>query len=187
VRYAAALAVLTWALAGCAAGGGAGHGTEERPEPVAGAAAATDGRSVPADRTLATLRGDGEGANEPIPLTLRIHDLRRQGDLLLLQWSVTNEAPRASVLAHSWFNPSPMSSDVGGVTLVDPRGRKRYLAARDAEGSCVCSHPHGVSVAPRGRLVLSAAFAAPPGGVDRLNVEFPRIFGTAPDVPVSSS
>jgi hypothetical protein len=71
---------------------------------------------------------------------------------------------------------------VDGVYLIDPVGAKRYLAARAADGSCACSD--GPLLDPGGSATLTVLFAAPPAGVDALDVHIP---GAAPftGAPVS--
>lgn len=74
---------------------------------------------------------------------------------------------------------------VDGITLIDTANRKRYLVARDSTGRCVCDNELSSTFVERtAPTVLSATFAAPPEGVETVDVVIPK-FGTFKNVPLS--
>ena len=79
---------------------------------------------------------------------------------------------------------SPTSYDVSGVSLIDGRNSKRYLAAHDSKDHCVCSSTIGVRIKPNTSYQLSATFAAPPSDVTSVQLDIPGV-GTLSDVPVN--
>ena len=74
------------------------------------------------------------------------------------------------------------SYEIGGVQLIDPVGKKKYFAARDSEGKCVCST--FASLAKGARANHWAKFAAPPDDVERISIVIPH-FSPMDDVPLS--
>ena len=74
-------------------------------------------------------------------------------------------------------------STVGGVHLIEPVGKKKYLVVRDSENKCDCSR--GVQdVTPKSRANLWARFPAPPDNVERITVVIPQ-FSPMDDVAIS--
>jgi hypothetical protein len=72
---------------------------------------------------------------------------------------------------------------VGGVHLIEPVGKKKYLVVRDTESKCDCSR--GVKdVAAKSRANLWARFPAPPDNVEKIGVVIPH-FSPMDDVPLS--
>jgi hypothetical protein len=72
---------------------------------------------------------------------------------------------------------------VGGIHLIEPVGKKKYLVVRDSENKCDCSR--GVKdVAAKSRANLWARFPAPPDNVEKIGVVIPH-FSPMDDVPLS--
>ena len=74
-------------------------------------------------------------------------------------------------------------SSVGGVSLVDAAGKKKYMVVRDSEKACICSRD--VKDLPAGsRVNLWAKFPPPPEDVKRISIVIPH-FAPMDDVPIS--
>jgi outer membrane protein OmpA-like peptidoglycan-associated protein len=79
----------------------------------------------------------------------------------------------------------PEYENVSGVQAVDTGAGQRYLVARDQSGTCICSGGlSDVDAGPGTAVVLAGTFAAPPPGVEKLDIFVPYV-GTFPDVPVT--
>ncbi len=70
-----------------------------------------------------------------------------------------------------------------GVTLIDPRRSKVYLAAA-SDYRCLCTRFRDTKLAHDQPVVVSATFAAPPAEVTVLDVQIPG-FGVVVGVPVA--
>ncbi|CAK7281381.1 conserved exported hypothetical protein [Streptomyces misionensis JCM 4497] len=161
-RGTAALAVVA-ALAGGAAGCGGGGDDGKRPDHPASAARTTgsdpgtqEGRS---DQPLAELRGsDGLG--------LQITSAQRDsGGFVTVNGTLKNDGSQSVVI------PSALSGNeteiikngrsLGGATLVDPKGKKRYYVLRDTDGRPLTTT--GFSTLRAGdTLAVFMQFPAPP-------------------------
>jgi hypothetical protein len=63
-----------------------------------------------------------------------------------------------------------------GVFLVDTVNKKRYLAARDSTGVCLCSTtPRWEMLEPGASMPYSATYRAIPEGVETVNVSIPGV------------
>lgn len=174
IRLAAAAAL---ALAGCggddtktvtaAPGGAGGAGTSQGTTDTGG----SGGGSEPADSGVAlakqTVRamGSKDGTVE-----IAIRGLKVQGRLLRLTMSFAPKFPSASQ------DTSISLYDMNGgnslyVTLVDPINLKRYVVVKDSSGDSL-EPPVVYTKAPNGgSLTGTWTFAAPPAGVDKLDVQ----------------
>jgi hypothetical protein len=74
-------------------------------------------------------------------------------------------------------------SSLGGVTLVDIAGKKKYEVARDSARRCLCSGNLS-RLDPGARLSLWAKFPAPPDDVQKISVLIP-FFPPIEEVPIS--
>jgi hypothetical protein len=73
---------------------------------------------------------------------------------------------------------------VDGVQVIDAKNKKVHLVASDGNGQCLCSRNlSSAFIALRQTMVFGATLAAPPDGVDKVDVAIPR-FGTFTGVPV---
>ncbi|MFD4790087.1 hypothetical protein ACFWN1_24140 [Streptomyces sp. NPDC058459] len=176
-RGAAALSLVVVALgmAGCGGGGG------DDKKPPASASATGPGGSNPStqegqsDDPLAELKGsDG--------LTLRITSAKRDsGGFVTVNGTLRNDGAKNLVI------PSALSGDeteiirngrsLGGATLVDPQGKKRYYVLRDTDGRPLTTT--GFSGLKSGaELAVFMQFPAPPVNTPEIDFQLPT-FPTA--------
>ncbi|MQY35080.1 hypothetical protein SRB17_30520 [Streptomyces sp. RB17] len=168
LTVAAGLAV---GVAGC---GGSGGGDDKKPEHSASAsrtggsdASAQEGQS---DQPLAELKGsDG--------LLLQIISAQRDtGGFVTVNGTLKNDGAQTVVI------PSALSGNeteiikngrsLGGATLVDPQGRKRYYVLRDTEGRPLTTT--GFSTLKAGAtLAVFMQFPAPPASASDVEFQLP--------------
>lgn len=134
--------------------------------------------------------------NAGVPASVDLNQVRVSGKVTQVTFTVHNNGDDGIWSISSSFTDGLQQFDgstvdagpvdttsVDGVYLVDAVNAKRYLAARTADGSCACSAnlPY---VDAKGSLALTVLFAAPPAGVDAVDVYIP---GAAPfsGVPVT--
>lgn len=111
-----------------------------------------------------------------------VFELYRHGRYVTLEFGVTNLSADEFGIG-STLSRGEVAEDVSGVTVRDPVGRKRYLPAT-VGGECLCtSRPYAVG--SRQTMYLTATYAAPPKGVDAVDVSVPNV-GTFADVPVAA-
>lgn len=125
---------------------------------------------------------DGEAAG----VTATIKELKRSsGGTVSLKFVITNGSDTSVSAGYNFGDPANSVVDygsIGGVQLIDPVGRKKYVVARDSEQKCVCSQ--GVrDIAPGASVNLWAKFAAPPLDVQKVSVIIPH-FSPMDDVPI---
>lgn len=111
---------------------------------------------------------------------------RGSGGTVTLKFTLVNDS-EAVVGVGDYTGPGKLVDangdyTIGGVQLIDPVGKKKYFAARDSQGKCVCSAFTGPR--PGGRANHWAKFAAPPDDVERISVVIPG-FSPMDDVPLS--
>jgi hypothetical protein len=183
--------MLAAVLAGCSGDDGDGEPTgqanrQEQPAETSGsggqAGAAPSATPAPAPSALVAAKqvSDANGRKINVaPVTLK-----RQGKLALLEVSATNTADSRVNLAIVLRGSGVQFDDV---TLIDPKGGKRYIVARDNEDDCLCTTfgSGGITIQPQETAIVSAYFAAPPADVTAVNVELPAKLGTFTDVPIS--
>lgn len=120
-------------------------------------------------------------------LTLRLYPIRRADRLAHLRLTLTaDERYQISALLSDRNRDSGEASGdaADGITLVDPKRSKVYLVASDGQGQCLCSRGLFTTFLTGGEPeLITATFAAPPAGVDALEVHVPR-FGVFRAVPV---
>ncbi|MEU2434891.1 hypothetical protein ABZ595_01600 [Streptomyces rubradiris] len=162
-------------LAAAVSGCGGGGGGDDKPSGPASAATADDdlGPSTQegdSEQPLAELRGsDG--------LLLRITSARRDsGGFVTVDGTLKNDGARSAVI------PSSLSGNeteiikngrsLGGATLVDPKGKKRYYVLRDTEGRPLTTT--GFSTLRSGAtLAVFMQFPAPPADVTEVDFQLP--------------
>jgi Cu/Ag efflux protein CusF len=149
------------------------------PAPVtAGSAAAA---STPAATGIATADPDVGG------VTVTVKELKRtSGGTLSLKFAITNSSGKDVRTGYNYGDPDHQIRDydsVGGVTLLDAVGKKKYFVARDSEGKCVCSQGFK-DIAPGATSNGWAKFPAPPDDVQKISVVIPH-FSPMDDVPIS--
>ena len=111
--------------------------------------------------------------------------LKRSGDSVTIRFKLINEDDKSISVGHTFGEPT-ISGDygsVGGVHLLDGKGKKKYLVMRDDKKTCVCSR--GVKdVEPKASVLLWARFPAPPEDVEKVTVVVPK-FLPIDDVPIA--
>jgi hypothetical protein len=103
-----------------------------------------------------------------------------------LKFTIINGSEKAMGFGYD-FGDSEHSikdfSSVGGVSLVDAAGKKKYMVVRDSEKACICSRD--VKDLPAGaRVNLWAKFPPPPEDVKRISIMIPH-FPPMDDAPIS--
>lgn len=183
-RGMAALAVAAGLAVGVAGCGGGGGGDDKKPETSSSAPrsegsdpSAQEGR---ADTPMAELRG-------PDGLVLQIGSAKRDtGGFVTVSGELKNEGARTVTL------PAQLSGNeteiirngrsLGGATLVDPEGKKRYYVLRDTDGRPLTTT--GITSVKSGATVpVFMQFPAPPEGTDDVSFQLP-MFAPA-DITIS--
>ena len=174
-----AVAGLTLGLAGCGGGGG----DDKKPET---SASASKGGSDPsaqeqeADKVLAELRG-------PDGLVLQITSAKRDsGGFVTVNGSLKNDGDKSVNL------PAQLSGNetevirngrsLGGATLVDSKGKKRYYVLRDTDGRPLTTT--GITTIKSGVAVpVFMQFPAPPNDTTEVSFQLPMF--AAADITIS--
>ncbi len=150
---------------------------ESAPAPTAAPSAAP--QTAPAKATLATSDGETPGAR------VEVQELKRvSGGTVMLRFTMINDGDKTLNVGYDFGAGSTSDhGTVGGVHLIEPVGKKKYLVVRDSENKCDCSR--GVKdVAAKSRANLWARFPAPPDNVEKIGVVIPH-FSPLDDVPLS--
>ena len=128
---------------------------------------------------LASADGETPGAR------VEVQELKRvSGGTVMLRFTMINDGDKTLNVGYDFGAGSTSDfGTVGGVHLIEPVGKKKYLVVRDSESKCDCSR--GVKdVAAKSRANLWARFPAPPENVEKLGVVVPH-FSPMDDVPLS--
>ena len=150
--------------------------------PAAQAAASAPAAAPPPAapvKALATADGERPGSR------VEIHELKRvSGGTMMIRFALINDADQTLNVGYDFGAGSTADfGTVGGVHLIEPVGKKKYLVVRDTESKCDCSR--GVKdIAAKSRANLWARFPAPPDGVERITVVIPK-FSPMDDVAIS--
>jgi hypothetical protein len=126
---------------------------------------------------------DGQSPGTRVEVT----ELKRgSGGILSLKFQMINDSDKSVSFGFDFASADAGNVDfktIGGVTLVDPVGKKKYFVVRDTEKKCVCSS--GLEEVPKGsRLNLWAKFPAPPDDVNKIGILIPH-FTPMDDVPIT--
>jgi hypothetical protein len=124
---------------------------------------------------------DGEAPGTRI----EVLELKRvSGGTVMLRFSLVNDSDQAinfgNDLTQEGMNES---GTVGGIYLVDPVNKKKYLVVRDSQNKCDCSQKF-YKLDAKSRANLWARFPAPPEDVKKIGVSLNR-FAPLDDVPIS--
>ncbi len=139
------------------------------PQPVAAAA------------PVATADGEKPGTR------VEVTEFKRTGGgTISLKFVLVNDSDQSLGFGYNYGskdNEIKDHSTIGGITLVDPVGKKKYFVVRDSEKNCVCSS--GLKdMGKKSRMNLWAKFPAPPENVTRIGIVIPH-FQPLDDVPIS--
>ncbi|WP_106246067.1 hypothetical protein [Allonocardiopsis opalescens] len=173
-RFGAAVlaAALLGALAGC------GAGSREDPAGAAdgsGGAAGAAGTTPDIGTELA--RAAYPSRFEGVELTLTVHELRRQGRLLHLVYSVAHDGDEELSL---WD-----FDDAWDVALVDSVNLRRHSVVADGDQEELAPYRVDTEIPVGAAAPLGYVFAAPPEDVTAMDV-YISTFPPFRDVPVSS-
>ncbi|MFB8114976.1 hypothetical protein ACFC51_03650 [Streptomyces sp. NPDC055962] len=115
-------------------------------------------------------------------MLLVINEVKRDaGGFVTVQGTMTNEGDEP-VNPASWAGTESIIvrknlNSVGGATLVDKAGKKRYYILRDTDGRCLCTT--GITgVQPGKSLPVFMQFPAPPNTTTEVDLSLPT-FATA--------
>jgi hypothetical protein len=158
---------------------GSGSGAESGSAAEGGQSAQPATAPPQADQEITAREVRSQGFKKRLAVT----QLRREGKLAMLQFTITNLEGGTWTINWSLRAQNKTAWDISGVSLIDPANAKRYRAAFSGD-VCVCSTAEGVSIANGKTHSFYAAFAAPPPDVTKVNVEIPN-HGVFTDVPIS--
>ncbi|MGH7828730.1 MAG: hypothetical protein ACREP8_01005 [Candidatus Binatia bacterium] len=153
--------------------------TAPAPE-VAASAGQPAPQATQAKAVLASSDGETPGWR------VEIQELKRvSGGTVMLRFVMINDGDQTLSFGHNFVQPgiSGDYANIGGVHLLDPVGKKKYLVIRDTQNNCDCSK--GLkNVDAKSRVNLWARFPAPPDNVEKIAVVVPH-FSPMDDVPLS--
>ncbi|MFC9591822.1 hypothetical protein ACFTUC_18800 [Streptomyces sp. NPDC056944] len=158
----------------------AGCGADEKPSenkpaatsatPQQGASATTEPEAEEPTETLAVLKGQ-----KGLELTINTAD-RDRGGFLTVKGRLKNTSESASII------PAQMSGDetevvkhgnsLGGATLVDSVGKKRYYVLRDTDGRPLTTSSLD-SLGPGKSTAVFLQFPAPPASTTEVSFQLP--------------
>lgn len=134
----------------------------------------------PATPAIAVADGETTGTK------VEVQELKRGANSLMLKIAIVNDSDKPVGFGYNFGDKANEIKDfntIGGVTLVDSAGKKKYFVVRDTENTCVCSS-NIKDIAPKSRANLWAKFPAPPDDVQKISVIIPH-FTPMDDVPIS--
>ncbi|MEU6219524.1 hypothetical protein ABZ845_18695 [Streptomyces sp. NPDC047022] len=154
-------------VAGC--GGGGGSKSDERPPASARSSGGErqESQTPQSNPVLAEVKGESG-------LTLTITSAKRDaGGFVTVEGSVTNNT-NDIWLAQNWRGDEREltlnGSSVAGASLIDQKGKKKYLVLRDTTGRCLCTKFDG-PVKQGQTADWFAQFPAPPQGTAQVDFE----------------
>lgn len=102
----------------------------------------------------------------------------------MLRFTMINEGDKNLSIGYSFAQQGTSDfANIGGVHLIEPAGKKKYLVVRDSQNVCDCSRNLN-DVAAKSRINLWARFPAPPDNVDKITVVITH-FSPMDDVPIN--
>lgn len=168
---------LVLTVAGCGGGGGddkakAGSSTSSSPSSKDDNGG-QQSQTPAADKVLATAK-DGD-------ITVTITSAQRdQGGFVTVSGQVTNGGSSSWLGADWQSNETELAGNGGslsGASLVDEKGKKKYLVLRDTSGRCLCTKFSRVR--PGDSTSWFAQFPAPPQGTNAVNFQVGSLPPTA--------
>lgn len=173
-RALAAVAITTGLLLTVSGCGGGGDG--DKPEAAASSSqsgqsddgGATEESQTPSqDTVLAEVKGDD------ITLTI-VSAVRDQGGYVTVSGKVTNGGGQFWI-ASNWRGDerelSGNGASLAGASLIDSKGKKKYLVLRDTQGRCLCTKFEGGGVEAGQTADWFAQFPAPPADTTAVNFQ----------------
>ncbi|MGW0794160.1 hypothetical protein [Streptomyces sp. NPDC001089] len=176
-RALSAVAITTGLLltvAGC--GGGGDDGKSGKESSASGPAQNTSGGR--------TKESDAPASDQPITevksngITLAITSAKRdEGGFVTVNGRVTNGTSGLWIGAEWISDENELKKNGGslaGASLVDEKGKKKYLILRDTEGRCLCTKFQG-GVSQGATVDWFAQFPAPPAGTTSVQFQVPTM------------
>ncbi|TXS37768.1 hypothetical protein [Streptomyces sp. OR43] len=177
------VAALAFVVTGC---GGDGGGKEGDAGSSSSAKPSEEGKG-PSDDTAA---GDKVDPNVKLAevkgqngVLLVVNEVKRDsGGFVTVQGEIKNEGD-LSVNPAAWAGNESVIvrknlNSVGGATLVDKAGKKRYYILRDTDGRCLCTT--GIRpLAPGKSLPVFMQFPAPPDTTTEVDLSLPTFATTS--------
>ena len=162
------------------------------PAPTDAAAPATDASASPAASPAAPAAAAAPAAiasadGEKAGIRIEVTELKRSsGDTVSLKFVLVNDSNEEFSISSAYLGDRSLNEDyqsVGGVHLVDPVGKKKYMVVRDSEKQCVCSN-HVQSIPAHSRANLWAKYPAPPAGTNVVSIVVPH-FSPMDDIAIA--
>lgn len=127
------------------------------------------------------------------PLRLDVTGLSRQGEGVVLRFSLVNESADDRTFVdlgsrefgdqQGGFSVAADAAD--GITLLDPASGTQYRVARSSEEGCLCSKiDYKTSINAGASVQFFATFADVPQHVTQADITFPGRFGSLPGIPI---
>ncbi|MFE0541723.1 hypothetical protein [Streptomyces sp. NPDC058891] len=165
-RALSAVAITTGLLLTVAGCGGGDGGTSDKGAPSSSAPAKNSGGAKQASQQpdSGTVLAEVKGENG---LTLTVTSAKRDGGgFVTVEGSVTNNTDSIWVAANWRGDERELSKNgasIAGASLIDQKGKKKYLILRDTSGRCLCTQFTG-GVQQGATAQWFAQFPAPPEG-----------------------
>jgi hypothetical protein len=149
------------------------------PDVAPSTAAPPAPQTASAKPALATADGEKQGSR------VEIQELKRvSGGTVMIKLTLINDGDQKLSLGYDFGQQGMLDlNNIGGVHLIDPVGKKKYLVVRDSKNNCDCSR-NVSDVGAKSRVNLWARFPAPPDDVEKIGVIVPH-FSPLDDVPIS--
>ncbi|MEU8591582.1 hypothetical protein AB0C59_31980 [Streptomyces sp. NPDC048664] len=161
---------LLFMAAGCGLGGGDKQG-EKTPASPAPARSSGSARQESQDPQAAPVLAEVKGENG---LTLSVTSAKRDGGgFVTVEGTVTNDTGTLWVAADWRGDEQELARNggsVAGASLIDQKGKKKYLILRDTSGRCLCTQFTG-GVRNGATTQWFAQFPAPPQSTTHLDFE----------------
>ncbi|MFD6492626.1 hypothetical protein [Streptomyces sp. NPDC060188] len=158
-------------VAGCGGGGDddADKGTSSPSTPAKSSSDGDKGetQTPESDPVLAEVKGENG-------LTLTVTSAKRDdGGFVTVEGAVTNNTDNTWIAANWRGDERELSKNgasIAGATLIDQRGKKKYLILRDTSGRCLCTQFTG-GVRQGATAQWFAQFPAPPAGTTAVDFQ----------------
>ncbi|MBW8701181.1 hypothetical protein MBT84_16380 [Streptomyces sp. MBT84] len=171
-RALSAVAITTGLLFMAVGCGGGGGGDKPKASPSSAKQHADDGSQSQRSSESAAPEVLAEVKNGDITLAVT-SAVRDQGGFVTVSGSVTNNGGQFWI-ASNWRGDerelSRNGASLAGASLVDSKGKKKYLVLRDTQGRCLCTKFNGGGVDAGKSADWFAQFPAPPE--DTTQVDF---------------
>ncbi|MFF3359820.1 hypothetical protein ACFYWN_46395 [Streptomyces sp. NPDC002917] len=164
----------------------------EAKDPVSSSSSSTPNKPSDGDKDAKedTAAGDNVDTNVKLAeargedgMLLVINQVKRDsGGFVTVQGELKNQGDVAVNPAHWSGNETVIVNknlnSVGGATLVDKAGKKRYYILRDTEGRCLCTGGM-TAVQPGSTLPVFMQFPAPPSTTTEVDLNLPTFATTS--------